>query len=406
MYYQAESLGAGGFGCVWKIYNDDGDAFAGKVFEPADDGSLDPGTLREISILKFLGSQASTKNVCPVIDITTLPSTSGEGVMTPTMVMPLFAGSLENQIEKGLLKGPGQGTAKTQIAYGIITGIASLHRAGIIHRDIKSANVLLDELGDPCLCDFSLARLPLLSSSPSKREGRKKPAKKKLPPGTGAAKMSTGIGTAGYIAPEVYFAEKTGLVYNTKADIWSAGVVLLEIFTDRLMVEKDKAAYAKIAEYRKSFSSKPIPAMLCRMLAENPDDRPSAAEILASGVFGPASTDDTEAAPGVMLPPGTAIARESTTAIALHCAAFETQFTETELLARSIIARVPECSPMTAVLLATKMNEVFVPDVDEIGYCFSQRPGDAYDKFDKDAFCVEEAEVFKRLSFNVIPPTL
>ncbi|WVQ72348.1 hypothetical protein IAR50_001899 [Cryptococcus sp. DSM 104548] len=87
----------------------------------------------------------------------------------------------------------------------VLIALAFLHRNGVIHRDIKAANILLTT--QPLrilLCDFGVAAL--LQSNTSKR--------------------STFIGTPYWMAPEVVTEGKT---YDSKADIWSLGITLLEM---------------------------------------------------------------------------------------------------------------------------------------------------------------------------------
>ncbi len=82
-----------------------------------------------------------------------------------------------------------------------------LHKCGIIHRDIKAANILLTSTGKILLCDFGVAA-SLASSSHSKR--------------------STFVGTPYWMAPEVITEGKT---YDQKADVWSLGITIYEMAT-------------------------------------------------------------------------------------------------------------------------------------------------------------------------------
>ena len=101
----------------------------------------------------------------------------------------------------------------------MLVGLAFLHKNGVIHRDIKgglrqrydgpsklipAANILLTATSRVLLCDFGVAAL--LSSS--------------------AAKRSTFVGTPYWMAPEVV---TEGRMYDSKADIWSLGITLLEM---------------------------------------------------------------------------------------------------------------------------------------------------------------------------------
>eukprot|EP00291_Cryptomonas_curvata_P003561 CAMPEP_0172184954 /NCGR_PEP_ID=MMETSP1050-20130122/19882_1 /TAXON_ID=233186 /ORGANISM="Cryptomonas curvata, Strain CCAP979/52" /LENGTH=212 /DNA_ID=CAMNT_0012858849 /DNA_START=144 /DNA_END=778 /DNA_ORIENTATION=- len=84
-------------------------------------------------------------------------------------------------------------------------GLEHVHRARIIHRDIKSANILLTAGGSVKLADFGVARI--LSSQ--------------------TMLANTCIGTPYYLSPEIC----EGRGYDEKADIWSLGCVLYELAT-------------------------------------------------------------------------------------------------------------------------------------------------------------------------------
>ncbi|RXH92456.1 hypothetical protein DVH24_033352 [Malus domestica] len=104
------------------------------------------------------------------------------------------------------------------IALGAARGIAYLHHdcsPAIIHRDIKSTNILLDDDYEAKVADFGVAKI---AESSQKR-----------------CDYSSLAGTHGYIAPELAYTAKV----NEKCDVYSFGVVLLELVTGRRPVEED-----------------------------------------------------------------------------------------------------------------------------------------------------------------------
>jgi len=96
-----------------------------------------------------------------------------------------------------------------EVCVGVLNGLAYLHAQKIIHLDIKAANLLVTQDGTVKLGDFGVsAQLRTESSS---------------------MRATDLIGSPLYMAPEVIKLEK----YNTKADIWSLGITLIELAEGR-----------------------------------------------------------------------------------------------------------------------------------------------------------------------------
>jgi len=119
-------------------------------------------------------------------------------------VMPYYEGET---LERRLKRGPLSFTDGMPIAQRLLRAIATLHRAGIIHRDIKPDNVLLQPDGGLRLIDLGVVRLPLLEDFPSGD----------IP------------GTPSYMAPEL-FEGRTG---DEGSDQFALGVTLYRMFTGR-----------------------------------------------------------------------------------------------------------------------------------------------------------------------------
>ena len=118
-------------------------------------------------------------------------------------VMPLYQGEL---LETRLARRPSLGLEEGRnIAIKLARAAAALHRAGIIHRDIKPDNVILESDASLKLIDLGVVRIPGLEDFPSED----------IP------------GTPGYMAPEM-FAGEPG---NEATDIYALGVTMFRAFT-------------------------------------------------------------------------------------------------------------------------------------------------------------------------------
>lgn len=118
-------------------------------------------------------------------------------------VMPYYPGEL---LETRLMRRPLLGLEEGRnIAVKLVRAVAALHRADIIHRDIKPDNVVLERDGSLKLIDLGVVRVPGLEDS----------APENIP------------GTAGYMAPEMYDGEAG----NEGTDIFALGVTLFRAFT-------------------------------------------------------------------------------------------------------------------------------------------------------------------------------
>jgi serine/threonine protein kinase len=177
----------------------------------------------------------------------------------------LVSGTLKNLILAGPLP--------VDVAMGIITAVGeavdAAHAAGIVHRDVKPANVLLDPGPQVFLGDFGLARDP-----------------------DGAALTVPGqvIGTLDYMAPEHLDAEGVG----TPADIYALTCLAVETLTGEVPYPRATDAavmYAHVTEEPPSVSARrpDLPSALDDVIAagmaKDPDDRPSTARALLTDML-------------------------------------------------------------------------------------------------------------------------
>jgi len=148
----------------------------------------------------------------------------------------------------------------------IIAGLEYLHSKGVVHRDIKSANILVDLKGNIKLSDFGVSG----QISIKKNEGE-------------SGFLESLKGTLLWMAPEVICQTK----YGKKADIWSLGCTLLEMSTGVPPWGKIENQMQAILLIGKSNENPDIPNNLDKDLIDflrkcfirNPKERPSATDL-------------------------------------------------------------------------------------------------------------------------------
>lgn len=171
--------------------------------------------------------------------------------------------------ERVAADGPLGGTALRAVGARLADVLAAAHRAGVLHRDITPANVMIDDAGEVMLTDFGLARLEQWQSTRH----------------TGA------LGTAGHAAPEVYDGERA----DPRSDLYSLGTVLYYAASGRApFAGPNAAAVLKrqlSGEVEPLASLRPeLPDDLCAiihaLLRLSPDERPQGAAEVAEALRG------------------------------------------------------------------------------------------------------------------------
>ncbi len=203
-YQVIEELGHGGMGRVYKVQDTKvGEKVALKVLRP--EAGLDKKALERFTNELKLARKIRHKNVCQMFDL-------GEDAGTLYITMEYVHGEdLKQIIRKMGRLSPGQAVG---IALQVCDGLAEAHKLGVIHRDLKPQNIMLDEDGNARIMDFGIARS--LSGKGI----------------TGAGVM---IGTPEYMSPE----QVEGMDVDPRSDIYSLGAVLYEMTTGRVPFEGD-----------------------------------------------------------------------------------------------------------------------------------------------------------------------
>ena len=172
--------------------------------------------------------------------------------------------SLRSKIKRGPL-GPAEALS---YAAQVADGLAAAHAGGIIHRDVKPANILVTKDGTARVADFGLAKI------------------------SGEARLTQAgraVGTVAYMSPEQLRGEDV----DVRTDVWSLGVVLYEMLTGALPfhgTNEHSLAYAIVNSETKPLDALPpgTPAgcteILEKALAKDPDARYASAAEMAEAI--------------------------------------------------------------------------------------------------------------------------
>ncbi|MFQ5600732.1 MAG: protein kinase [Candidatus Krumholzibacteriia bacterium] len=250
-------LGTGGMGEVYRA--DDltlGQAVALK-FLPLELVS-DPDRLARFHGEVRIARQVSHPNVCRVHDI-------GDLGGRPFLSMELVDGEDLASLLRRIGRLPRD--KATELGRQICAGLAAAHNAGVLHRDLKPGNIMIDANGKVRLTDFGLA---VLAEHADRGEGR--------------------AGTPAYMSPE----QLQGREVTTQSDIYALGLVLYEMLTGKRPYKAD--TLAELSERRSQAPASPSslvegidPALeraILRCLETDPARRPQSAIAVAASLLG------------------------------------------------------------------------------------------------------------------------
>ncbi|OGD18191.1 MAG: hypothetical protein A2W03_00470 [Candidatus Aminicenantes bacterium RBG_16_63_16] len=197
----------------------------------------------------------SHPNICTIHEVE-------EADGQPYIAMEYVSGE---SLRQKAAKRPIAANAVVDIAVQVAEGLEAAHQRGIIHRDIKSANIMVTEKGQAKIMDFGLAKM--LGAEQLTRE-------------------AVTIGTVAYMSPE----QARGEDLDHRTDLWSFGVVLYEMLTGQMPFRGDlesiilhsivKAEPKPVRELKPDIPAE-LQRIIDRALKKNREDRYASASEIA-----------------------------------------------------------------------------------------------------------------------------
>ncbi|MCG6923648.1 MAG: protein kinase [Acidobacteria bacterium] len=238
-------LGRGGMGEVWH-------AFDLKLRVDVALKTVRPELAAEARVLETLRQEVRaarevvSPNVCRVHDLQEL---GGRELVSMEYV---DGTTLRRVLEE---RGPVELQEAREVAAQFLAGLDAIHQAGLVHRDIKPENIMITRTGRVVVMDFGIAK------------------------GLAAAQTGTVAGTPAYMAPE----QERGEGVDTRADVFSAGVVLAEMLAPDGVTEREarEALWRGVRQQPPQLPESPWREVIETAVSHRPEQRYAAASDLA-----------------------------------------------------------------------------------------------------------------------------
>jgi len=246
-YRVLEVIGGGGMGLVYKAEDLKLGRRVALKFLP-EEVATDSMSLQRFEREARTASSLNHPNICTIYEVE-----EHEG--QPFLVMELLEGETLREVIAGTVVSAGAVGSPLplkrllDIAIQISDGLEAAHQKGIIHRDVKPANIFVTTQGQVKILDFGLAKLAAAGEVAAEELGEDDA------PGTQIhtkperaiehtlTRTGTAMGTAGYMSPEQVRGEQL----DSRTDLFSFGLVLYEMATGRRAFSGETAAILKDA---------------------------------------------------------------------------------------------------------------------------------------------------------------